>query len=282
LSIIARIENSGVKQLFHIKASGSEETAQQVLSLSIGEKHCGFAITDKTGDQLYELAYYCMDTPAANPLPGMIEKYPELDRSFYKVVISYDYPQSTLVPLQHYKQEDTGSLLKSLYGINSGSSVISESIAEWQVYNVYAVPQQLHDWVSRKFAAGSYWHQYTLLVKNMDTAQGGNQLLIDFRRDDFTLVAVSGNKLLLTQSFYYSTPEDVLYYLLKVCQEFGFSQQEVQVSVSGLIDKQSALYKELYQYFIHITFREAGWNITGSEYPAHFFTSLNDLARCAS
>jgi hypothetical protein len=271
-----------VKQLFHIEANESAEIAQQVLSLRVGEKHCGFAITDKDGDKLYELAYYCMDTPGINPLAGIMEKHPELDRSFYKVLVSYDYPQSTLVPLQHYKQEDTSPLLKNLYGINSGSSVISESIAEWQVYNVYAVPNELHDWVNRKFTAGSYWHQYTLLVKNLDTAPGGDHLLVDFRRDDFTLVAARENKLLLASSFYYSTPEDVLYYLLKVCQEFGFSQQEVRVSLSGLIDKQSALYKELYQYFINLNFREADWNIAGSEYPAHFFTSLNDLARCAS
>jgi hypothetical protein len=52
--------------------------------------------------------------------------------------------------------------------------------------------------------------------------------------------------------------------------------------LSGLIDKQSALYKELYQYFINIEFSEAGWNMAGTEYPAHFFTSLNDLAQCVS
>jgi hypothetical protein len=89
------------------------------------------------------------------------------------------------------------------------------------------------------------------------------------------------SKLILAQSFPYSTPEDVVYYLLKACQQFSLSQKEVSVHLSGLIDKQSSLFKELYQYFIHPEFREAGWN-SGSEFPAHFFTSLNDLAQCAS
>jgi hypothetical protein len=282
LSIIARTENSSLKQLFHIDTKETGEIIQQVLSLRIGEKHCAFAITDKSGDKLYQLAYFGIDTPEANPVAGMIAQHPKVGKSFYKVVVSYDFPQSTLVPWDHFKQEDTSALLRNLYGINSGSSIISESIGEWQVYNVYAIPKELHDWINGKYAAASYWHQYTLLLKSMNTTQEGDRLLVDLRRDDFTLVAARGNKLLLATSFHYSTPEDVLYYLLKVVQEFGFSQQEVNLSLSGLVDKQSALYKELYQYFIHVGFREAGWNIPDSEYPSHFFTSLNDLARCAS
>ncbi|HNA96743.1 MAG TPA: DUF3822 domain-containing protein, partial [Chitinophagaceae bacterium] len=65
-------------------------------------------------------------------------------------------------------------------------------------------------------------------------------------------------------------------------QQFSLSQQTVSVRLSGLIDKQSALYKDLYQYFREITFREAGWHTVEPEYPAHFFTSLNDLAPCVS
>jgi len=109
----------------------------------------------------------------------------------------------------------------------------------------------------------------------------GESLVVDFRTNDFTVLASKGSLLLLTQTFAYSTPEDVLYYLLNTCRQFNLSQQELQLQLSGLIDKRSSLYNELYQYFIHIDFREAGWNLK-NEYPAHFFTSLNDLATCAS
>ena len=76
--------------------------------------------------------------------------------------------------------------------------------------------------------------------------------------------------------------QEALDIILKVCQENNLSQEQVKLSLSGLIEKQSVLFKELYQYFIHVEFRNAGWQLPGNEYPAHFFTSLNDLARCAS
>ena len=58
------------------------------------------------------------------------------------------------------------------------------------------------------------------------------------------------------------------------------SQYEVQLSISGLVDKDSALYKELYSYFINIEFRNANW--THADHPNHFFTHLNDIVKCAS
>lgn len=271
-----------LKKIFHIGPAEGEEPAQPVLAIRIGERHCGVAITDRSGNELHSLDYYTIDESETNPLSAIFNDRPELDKAFYKVMVSYDHPQSTLVPLQQYQYENSSPLLKSLYGVNGLSAIVSESIPEWQVYNVYAVPKDLQEWVSRKFAAGTYWHQYTIAIRHLGAADTTGRLLVDFRTDDFTVIAASGSKLLLAQNFTYTTPEDVLYYLLKICQEFGLSQQEVQLSLSGLIDKQSALYKDLYQYFIHIEFREAGWNIPSGEYPAHFFTSLNDLARCAS
>jgi len=103
---------------------------------------------------------------------------------------------------------------------------------------------------------------------------------IDFGVDEFELVVVKQNKLLLIERFEYTTPNDVLYQLLKICNEYSLSQYETQLAVSGLVDKDSALYKELYSYFIKIDFNNATWS--HADYPTHFFTVLNEIAKCAS
>ena len=90
----------------------------------------------------------------------------------------------------------------------------------------------------------------------------------------------------MAQTYYYLKPEDVIFNLLKTCNRFSFSQDDVLLKVSGLIERQSALFKELYQFFLRIEFRNApDWgSISTGEvaYPAHYFTTLNDLAQCAS
>jgi hypothetical protein len=280
LSIIARNQNKTLKQLFHIENGGSD-TAQKVLSVRLGENHGCFSITGKQANELYELAYCTEEYWNENSLTAFFAAYPSLQQSFYQVLIAYDFPQSILSPSVSYKPEESQELLNTMHGVLPGSHIISERIAEWQLYNTYAVSAGVQGWINKKFPSAQFWHQHTLSIKRMNAGGNEGSLLVDFSNNDFTLLAAKNSKLLLARSFNYSTPEDVLYYLLKTCQQSSLSQKEVTVQLSGLIDKQSALYKELYQYFINVEFREAAWN-TGSEYPAHFFTLLNDLARCAS
>jgi hypothetical protein len=96
---------------------------------------------------------------------------------------------------------------------------------------------------------------------------------------------VKEGKLHIAQTLYYSSPEDILYYLLKTCNQFSLSRDGIQLFISGLIEKESQLFRELYLNFLNITFREPTWKIPAygeKEYPTHFFTALNDLARCES
>ena len=279
MSIIARNKRD-LKQLFHID-NGDSNNGQQVLSLRLGKKHISFAVCDKHGSALYQLAYCTVESLNESELTAFFDTFPVIQSSFYEVKVVYDLPQSVLIPSKDHKQENAGLLLSTISGNSGNTNAVSELIAEWQLYNIYSVPAEVHEWASKKFPAAKYWHQYSIGIKNIKAADIGGSLTVDFRNDEFTVMAVKEGKLLLAQTFDYSTPEDVLYYLLKTCQQFSLSQQTVRLQLSGLVDKQSSLYKELYQYFIHIEFREPGWNVR-SDYPVHYFTSLNDLARCVS
>ena len=277
--IIARLENTVLKQLFNIK-NDSSDNAGQVLSLRVGEKHISFAITNRSGSAVYQLAYCTVHEMNENELEEFWSAYPVLNNSFLLGLVAWDYPQSLLIPSTGFKQEDAGLLLRTSYNINNQPAV-AEAIPHWQLYNVFAAPKEIQEWMSKKFPAAKSGHQYSLDIRNINAADSEGTIQVDFRKDDFTILAARQSKFLLAQTFEYSTPEDVLYYLLKTCQQFSLSQQQVHIQLSGLVDKESALYKELYQYFIHVAFREASWNMS-NEYPAHFFTSLNDLAKCAS
>jgi hypothetical protein len=198
------------------------------------------------------------------------------------VQVSYDHPASVLVPMQYHHGGNEKNLLNAMHGSFVQSAIISEAISEWQMYNVYAVPDDVHEWVSRIFPAYKYRHNYTLNMQ-MKQDSAADRIMIDFDTDEFSFLVIRQNKLLLAQTLTYATPEDILYFLLKTCNQFSLSREEVELFISGLIVKESQLYRELYQYFLNTCFRERAWDMPGAnEYPAHFFTLLNDLSRCAS
>jgi hypothetical protein len=96
--------------------------------------------------------------------------------------------------------------------------------------------------------------------------------------------ALKGDQLLLAQSFYYETKEDVIFHLLNLTDKFNIDLSSAFVQVSGLIDEESGIWKELNRYVLNIEFDyppQAALqmlNITGV--PIHFLTPIMLIAKC--
>lgn len=249
----------------------------------MSDKYCCFAVTGPTGKQLYELAYYTADEINEFFLNQLLILHPKLNQSFQKVLLCYDHSENVLIPTQNFTQENASVLLNGLHGIGNRSTVIAEPVLENEAYSVYAVPKDVHGWMLSKFPTAIYFHSYDWGMKMLPSGNATGSIWVDFSTENFIAIVSKNNKLLLAQTFPYSTPDDVMYYLLKTCQQFSLSSLEVKLVLSGLIEKQSALFHELYQYFINIEFKNADWTVNeDDEYPLHFFAFLNEVIQCES
>ncbi|TMI82043.1 MAG: DUF3822 family protein [Bacteroidetes bacterium] len=275
-----------MKPVFKIGNCEELNSSQAVLLIEVGEIHCCFAIIDYANQMMVQLGYYTADEKDnANILQMVLDRTDELKQSFRQTIIGYYFPESLLIPSKFYRLEETQSLLQGMYE-KAENLVVSESIAEWNMYNSYYVPASMHELLSRRFSTGNFWHMHSVILKNDIGDYDRGKLFVDFKTDSFSVVALANNSLLLAQIFYYSKAEDVLYWLLKTCEQYSLSQNAAEIILSGLIDRQSAVFKELYQYFLNIQFAsvENDIQLSGAfdEYPVHFFSSLYKLASCAS
>ncbi len=211
----------------------------------------------------------------------------ELAGSFSDVLISYGYLQNLLIPASHYSYRDAGRMLRLVHGSEPWMMTSAvDHLPEWQLYNVYEVPRQVHAWMNRRFHSGKYWHQHTLQLQGLGESEPEGLIQVDFKTSQFSVLVSASRTLHLAQTFAYSQPLDVVYYLLAACRRFGLDQQKVSLVLTGLIELQSALYHELHQYFVHIRFREIPPSVvlpdTAGTLPRHYFTSLLNLSACAS
>lgn len=272
-----------MKQVYHILSESTTSSDDKILLVRAGEKHFGFAVTSPGGAELYQLSWYTDAGMEEDALQEIYKNHRELNDTFSRIIVCYDHPQSVLVPQVYYNQDEAPVLLRTVYGTLQRDLLMTEYVEDWQIQNVYSAPRETTDWITRNFAGSERWHNYTVGLKNIGFIDPHGLLAIDVRPDNFSLLITKANKLLLAQTYSYSTPADVLYYLLNACRQFSFTQETVRLELSGLITQESALYRELYNYFLQLKFRESDWKVQGEQqYPAHFFTSLNDLARCAS
>jgi hypothetical protein len=281
LTNIARIKFSIVKKLFQITASDQGGMNEAVLCMRIGTKHVSAAIAGKHSKQLYNLSYYAGTRTDVQQLDAVLKDHPELTRNFDSVQVAYDFQPHVILPADGKEQVNTLQYLKTMHAPDEAPVFLEDRLPEQQLVNSYWVPAGVHDWLKEHFPAAQFLHQHSVHYQ-VATSQQASGFFIDFRNDEFLLIASRDRKPVLIQVYEYSTPGDVLFYLLKVCTQLGFTQQEVPVFISGLVDRQSGLFHALFQYFAHISFRLPDWQFPPGQHPAHFFTSLNDLTLCGS
>ena len=271
-----------MKASFHIKPAQKYNPANSTLLMIVGAGYCSFAVLNQISKELVEFGYY-ISRQEHTDYKKFFEETPALNTRYYQAAIAYDAHDAVQIPSVVYKYEDGQLHLDAIYGKTIHATVISDSIPERNVYNVYRLPSELQSAASWKYLSGKFSNMYTVLLKDQ-VQKNEDVIFVDFKTDEFSVVAFSSNKLLLTKTVSYTSPADVLYYLLKACQQFGLSQQTVKLSLSGLIEKDSSVYRELYKYFIHLEFETLKGDIKLAEelkvHPEHFYSSISKLAAC--
>ncbi|HEY2721673.1 MAG TPA: DUF3822 family protein [Chitinophagaceae bacterium] len=275
-----------MKRIYEIGNSDELDPAQAVLLIETGETHCCFAIVDYANFMIVQSGFYTAEKNDNNDILKMIiDEHEELQHSFRQTIVGYYTPENITVPSKYYRYEETQNMVKSIFD-KGQNIVVSESVPEWQLYNVYNVPAAAHGLLSRRFATGNFWHSYSIILKNRFEQKEEGNVLVDFKTDSFIMIAIKNHALELAQIFPYTQATDVLYWLLKTCKELSILQSEVKLTVSGLVDKQSAVFKELYQYFSDIEFAtiENAIQLSGDfeSFPVHYFSSFYKLATCVS
>lgn len=272
-----------MNRVLKIKTEKDIYPSESVLLMEIGETECSFGIMHHASRIIYEFAYYKADLGEDDLLKKIFDKYELLRSTFYRTAVSWYMPECILIPNKFYDNSQSKILLDEMFGKDS-TLAITESLSDWQMNIAYHVPSVDHETINRQFISGNFWHHYSVALKNKLQTDGS--LIVDFKADSFSTVATRNNHLLLAQIFPYSSAEDVLYYLLKICREYSLLQNEVHVFLSGLVDKQSAVFKELHQYFLNIEFAPLENHVqlgeVFAEYPQHYFTSLSRLVACVS
>ncbi len=255
------------------------KAANSNLLLEIGTNYTAFACLNKDAHTIEALgAYAFVETALADELPGLLNRFSSLPVS--SVQVASAFPEALLVP-QKFFNGDYG-MLEAMYG-QPAQQFQHDAIPEWQMVVVYALPSAVHNVLAQSFSSISYMHVYTPMVKLYSGFMADEQLLLHLMPGQFRVLVKGAGNVLLAQTYRYETPHDLVYYLLRICGEFGLNQSTTQIIFSGMVQKPSALYAEVESYFAAVHFANPPeLELPQTDVPHHFFTSLYNLALCAS
>lgn len=291
--VLLRLVNM-LKPAFNIVAidGDPDELISCILLMEVGEKMFSYVLLNKEKNRFFAVRHYNLDVShektTTEILNEIIKDDKLLQQPVKEIIVVYNFPDASLLPETFFNTAISKPLTELMHGDVHRGLVLSERVQGFSMTNVYRIPREIHSLLQQKFAAGKYWHYYTMMllsVKNYDVREGAFLKTI-FYADQIIVAVLINGQLQLLQSYNYHTPEDVAYYLLKICQQLNIDQEELLLQLSGLIDTNSALYTELQKYFQQIVCEEAPEHTTlnglADQYPAHYFSPLMKMVLCVS
>lgn len=203
-----------------------------------------------------------------------------LQHKFNKIFISYVFCESVLAPGFYYDASQNNADLNLVHGDLQRGIVFTDFIAEKNLYNTYRIPQNIHQAVTDHFTSAIFIHQYSLIIKQL--RQKEDLLKLIFYPNKIIITLQKAGKLQIIQTFNYITAEDVIYHMLNVCSRFNTANTDVELC--GMIEQDSALFREIQKYFLTISFSQLPEGLSYSneikEFPPHFFSHLLAFALC--
>lgn len=290
-SIITHINM--LKPTFNIKSGNANaEIPQQLrLLIEVNQYSCGCLLFDVRKISPACIKYYqfehIKDKSLEELLAEMIEEDDLFSKENIEIFFIYNFEESTLVPDKFFGIDINKEITELVYGNLQKGFIFSEKIPWWELQNVYRVPTAVHNILQQKFSDAKHWHAYSLLLKShkMFTAKENLDLIKTiFYADKIIVTVFKKSQLQLIQTFIYQDAKDVIFYIMNCCKQFDINTEELQLEISGLIDKHSSIFRELLKYFGNISFEEMGDTIKVTdelnEYPLHYFSSLLKMAVC--
>jgi hypothetical protein len=243
-------------------------------------------------ESVIALKYYSFTENSNHPLRDDLHTILKddvlLQQRMSEAVVIYNLPDNCLVPSEQYNPDINRHLLYLLHGDLKDGTVLNERLEGEGVYNVFRVPDGIHEYFQGTFPNGKYWHYFSAWMKSL---RENERSMTDFVNVIFypnnLLVAVNKTgKLQLMQSLQYQTPEDVAYHLLNIYHQFHFNQEELPLDIGGMVQLDSSVYEELQKYFQVIEKERLPGGLALHEsfqsYPEHFFSPFLKLALCVS
>jgi hypothetical protein len=256
------------------------------LLASISSKEIALALFHKKQNKFLALEVFQLHETSLPEIPG---KSSILKRGNYSSVsVEIINELSTIVPAALFHQQDA----EKYYHFNFGSDdllIQAEPITSYDAVNVFASSREFSESLNSLFGKHQVHHHAAVLLQGIHLSfnkMNGKLLVVNIRQDYIDIIVTEGKQLKLINSFNYKTTEDILYYVLFVCDRLQLNPESTQTYLMGQIEKESAAFHMLYKYIKELTFASHPGTFEFSylfgEIPAHYYFNLFSLPLCES
>lgn len=210
-------------------------------------------------------------------LTKIFNETPALQTAFDEITVLHNNNLLTFVPSVLFDENVLSSYLQYNTKVFESDFFTYDTVSNYEMNTVYIPYVNINNFLIDYFGSFNYRHSFSVLVKKvLDCSKNIDepQLYIHVQKDNFQIVAVKNQKLLLFNTFEYKTEQDFIYYILFTAEQLQLNPETVQVKLIGNINTESDLYKIAFKYIRNVSFFYDNYslrdNLSKYEYLQHF------------
>ena len=267
-----------IKQIIKIKKNNVDflNLQENHLSIQLSLDGFSFCIYNKIQDEIGVFAVYEFQNNATpyKHLELVEQLYNQetlLQTKYNSVSVTHYNNLVTQVPKAFFDKKNLANYLQHTIKVLENDFIAYDEISNSEIVNVYIPFVNINNYLLDIYGTFIYKHSSTILIekllsnyKNLED----DYCFINVSKDNFEIIILKNNELVLFNSFSFVTKEDFIYYILFTAEQLNLNPEEFNLVLLGDIEKKSELYEILYQYIRNIKFYE----------PANFPSILNNIS----
>lgn len=233
------------------------------LSVLLCQDGFSFLVTHALSQKVLKMASYKLNpaTTKYNELGGWPESGEEYFEKFKKVdLIQLQYSRVdiavasqkiTIVPQAFSEKENILNIFSAAYPISPDEELLSEPIFDSGPVTATLIPAYITDFCSAIFPDSLLHSAASVFVKGIFRKHSrliARQVFINIHSGFFEITVIQGLRLLYLNTFKYAAPSDVLYYVIFVLEQLGFTPSEEKLTLMGEITENSVISNQLKMY----------------------------------
>ena len=180
-----------------------------------------------------------------------------LQEPFKKVFLIHNNALSTFVPEALFNDKNLSDYLKFNIKILENDFMAYDALKAHGLMNVYVPYVTVNNFIFEHFGAFEYNHFSTILVNTILSRVSEKKetcMFVHVQKEHFEIVVVKDQKLLLYNTFDYTTKEDFIYYILFTAEQLALDPEIFPLYLLGEVDNEDPLYTMAYTYVRNVFF----------------------------
>lgn len=234
------------------------------LALQAGVNMMRFAVLDEKGTRCLALGGFANSFALVSVglneqvrsfgsfLDGVCETVPWLESQFGRKRIAWEGPNSTLVPAEMAIQDEMWEYLAFGHKLEAGEAVLTDRMEFPDAFNIFSVPEKIREMLVARFNTPKLFHHSTAFLSGAlaDFAhrQGKPALYAYLSANAVNMALADRDGLKIHNRFPYSAPEDVIYYMIYILQQFAVEPEHARIILTGQVTTADPLWALLGKY----------------------------------